>query len=553
MDHEDCIAEHFVIYNSNQAGVAFTGNTRDGWYYVGYPESLSAQLDRDWWKAVFLNSQDNLGKAIIWSKHQFGTGANIRKHCEWTFNLLGEPAMPIWTDTPDSFDVTHPSELLIGSSSFTVHVEKVGGGNIQDAYVCLWKDDEVYLRDYTNYNGDVTFNPSPSTGGILYVTVTKHNYLPYEGSAQVSYDSPPEIIDNTPSIATTGDSFTFNATVTDNIEVSNVYVEYWYGSGIHTNVSMNNVANDYWEKTIIIDDTIDVLHYIISANDTSDNWNNTGINDVTIIDNDKPEITNVQDSPDPQELGGYINISANVTDNIGVDEVYLNITYPNGNNMNFSIKQNRTGDTYYCNKTYSGVGTYNYFIWANDTSGNENISDTYYFEIQPEEIQHTFTFNQGWNLITIPVENNYTAETLGQAIGGSSICDTITMWNSTRQKYVGHPVGTPVSNFDIENGVGYFVHVMQDTNFTVTGMPIEAVSVPLHVGWNIIGWYHEYVTKAESLGTNITSCDTVTMWNASKQKYVGHPVGTPVSNFDIMMGMGIFVHVTTDSIWHGEG
>ena len=101
------------------------------------------------------------------------------------FHWFGDPTMEIWTDIPASFDVQHPSTLPEGISSFTVHVEEVGGGNVQDAYVCLWKDDEVYLRDYTNSNGDVTFNPSPGTIGTMYVTVTKHNYLPFEGETLV--------------------------------------------------------------------------------------------------------------------------------------------------------------------------------------------------------------------------------------------------------------------------------------------------------------------------------------------------------------------------------
>jgi len=183
----DGIAEHFVIYNDNQAGVSFTGNTRDGWGYVGYPESLSGQLDRDWWRGLFNYGQHLLAEALVWSKHQFSTGgadSNLKKHCEWTFCLLGEPAMPLWTDTPESLDVAHPNTLPIGSSSFAVHVES-GGSDLEDAYVCLWKEGDVYLTDYTNSSGDVTFNPSPGATGTMYVTVTKRNCKPYAGSAEV--------------------------------------------------------------------------------------------------------------------------------------------------------------------------------------------------------------------------------------------------------------------------------------------------------------------------------------------------------------------------------
>jgi hypothetical protein len=188
MDYDDCIAEHFAIYNPHQAGVAFIGNTRNGWYIEGVPVSLSGVLDRDWWRGVFMESQDNLGKAFIWSKHQFGEDDSISKHCEWTFNLLGDPAMPIWTDTPASFVVTHEAKIPIGTTSYSVHVTS-GGNPVNEAYVCLWKqNDGLYETGYTDASGNVILNlsPPPKTTGMMYVTVTKSNHLPYEGTAQVT-------------------------------------------------------------------------------------------------------------------------------------------------------------------------------------------------------------------------------------------------------------------------------------------------------------------------------------------------------------------------------
>jgi hypothetical protein len=179
----DCIAEQFVIYNPNQAGVAFTGNTRDGFFNSGNLNTLSNRLDKLWWFALFHNNAYNLGQTLVGAKHNFSTPGGIEKHCEWTLNLLGEPEMPIWTDSLDSFTVTHPSTVIMGPSSFPVHVvDATTHTSVNQAYVCLWKANEVYLTGYTNASGDITLNPSPSTEGIMYVTVTKHNYIPYQKS-----------------------------------------------------------------------------------------------------------------------------------------------------------------------------------------------------------------------------------------------------------------------------------------------------------------------------------------------------------------------------------
>jgi len=216
----------------------------------------------------------------------------------------------------------------------------------------------------------------------------------------------PEIIDHTANNGSTGDSFMFNATIIDLGGVSSAWVEYWYDAGSHIYISMTNVAGDYWEHAIVIDNTLDMLHYIISANDTADNWNNTGIKDVTIHDNDIPEIADVQANPSIQNIGGYVNISAIVIDNIEVDEVYLYLEYPDSSVENFSITQNKTGDTYYCNKTYQQLGIYNYHIWANDTSDNANVSSDYTFEIinQPPYIPSDPSPENGTTDVNIDVD-----------------------------------------------------------------------------------------------------------------------------------------------------
>ena len=188
----------------------------------------------------------------------------------------------------------------------------------------------------------------------------------------------PELLDNTPATAYTGDAFTFNATITDAVGVSTAWVEYWYGMGTHTNMSMTNVAGDYWEKTIVINDTLDILHYVIAANDTSNNWNSTGTKNVIIYDNENPGFKQIQAVPPIQIPGGYVNISCEVTDNSGVDVVTVNITYPDNSYHNETM----LGGSYYYNVTYDLLGIYNYFIWANDTSGNSNISTTYGFQIE---------------------------------------------------------------------------------------------------------------------------------------------------------------------------
>ncbi|MFC1683213.1 C25 family cysteine peptidase [Candidatus Zixiibacteriota bacterium] len=190
VDYYDCIGEHFITYNPGQAGVAFTGNTRSGYYYVGQPGSLSGYLDKEWWRSLFNYSKYRVGETLADHRNRNYPAGETWQYLHWGLILLGEPEMPIWTDDPAVPSVTHPAIFTTGAY-FPVHVE-ADGQDVHVALVCLWKDGEVYLRDYTDSNGDVVFMPLPTSVGSLYVTVTKQNILPYEGAAEVLLFSPPD-------------------------------------------------------------------------------------------------------------------------------------------------------------------------------------------------------------------------------------------------------------------------------------------------------------------------------------------------------------------------
>jgi hypothetical protein len=105
-------------------------------------------------------------------------------------------------------------------------------------------------------------------------------------------------------------------------------------------------------------------------------------------DNIPPQITDInliESAPlDTDTSFGWIDITATVTDNSGVDYVYFNVNCPNGNDI--SVPMDDIGsNTYYCRTTtiFTNIGNYNYNIWAIDTSGNPVTSTRYYFTMPP--------------------------------------------------------------------------------------------------------------------------------------------------------------------------
>ncbi|HEC76439.1 MAG TPA: hypothetical protein ENI33_04175 [Thermoplasmatales archaeon] len=163
-----------------------------------------------------------------------------------------------------------------------------------------------------------------------------------------------------------------------------------------------------------------------------------------------------------------------------------------------------------------------------------------------DEIKHSFSLSKGWNLITLPVENNYTASSLYADIPG---CNIILSWNASIADFDLYAPGVP-NDFVIENGTGYLIGVENDTFLNITGMPIESVAVPLYIGWNMLGWFNSTPTNASSLLNSIPECNIVLKWNNSKEDFDLYAPGVP-NNFIIKQGEGFLVAVDEQSIWHG--
>ncbi len=175
-------------------------------------------------------------------------------------------------------------------------------------------------------------------------------------------------------------------------------------------------------------------------------------------------------------------------------------------------------------------------------------SDTVEFTINSS--LWSVVFYKSWNLITVPMDNTWTAESLGDNITG---CSVVIMFNASTQTFVTHVVGIPHDDFPIEDGVGYFVFCTCDSIFSMPDFSISSVTVHIFGDWNILGWYQDYSTTAESLGQNISGTSVVIMFNSITQTFLTHVVDTPHDNFNIERGMGLFIYTTETSYWHGEG
>jgi len=217
--------------------------------------------------------------------------------------------------------------------------------------------------------------------------------------------TPPNIEDAISGMPTTGDTFTINFNLSDNVALDEVYIYYWFNttSGPTTaqNFTMNDLGGGEYDYPLEVPLNAIVLYYNISANDTSNNWNETGERSIDVEDNDPPQIIDISANPSTQVVGEYVNITVNINDYIDVNRVRINITYPDGSWVIENLIK-AIGNEWYHDKVYTDLGGYNFTIWVNDTGDNFNISQLYQFLIIPPP--------PGEDYILIRTEPNGTGE-----------------------------------------------------------------------------------------------------------------------------------------------
>jgi len=190
-----CVAEGFASFYRLDVppdqrpaigAVAYIGNTRDAWMPSFY-------LHRNFLWHLFTNPSGYvIGIAEAKSKYSgiYGWGQIQWPHT-YMNNLFGSPEMSVWIDNPKDLITYHPDAIPANipvNFKVEVYEDPVGVMEIPvpNALVTLYKSPpEVYQSQLTNAEGKAYFSLNVHSTGIMKVTVTKHNFIPYQGNVQV--------------------------------------------------------------------------------------------------------------------------------------------------------------------------------------------------------------------------------------------------------------------------------------------------------------------------------------------------------------------------------
>lgn len=184
-DYSDCILEKMVLIDN--FAVAVIGNSRYGWFNEGQTEGPAAHLHREMVDALFHEKINHLGKALAESKIQTAPWVTAPGQWEegalrWNFydlNILGDPALSVWTAEPIAVDVTYNNTIPIGTPSITVTVES--NGEPMENFACTVMKDGVmhgYALTDTMGETEIIFDPAVTDVGDASLVVSGYNCLP---------------------------------------------------------------------------------------------------------------------------------------------------------------------------------------------------------------------------------------------------------------------------------------------------------------------------------------------------------------------------------------
>jgi len=185
-DYNDCIAEKMVTIDNFAA--AFVGNSRFGWFNEGQTEGPSAHLHREYMDALYNDSLNRIGRAHMESKiataswvtapGQWEPGA--LRWCFYDCNVLGDPALAVFTDNPIPINTEFPANVLVGTASMQISVSTAGSPAPGLTCVAI-KDGIVIGQSVTDASGqsEIVFNTMIQDAGDAQLIISGYNCTPH--------------------------------------------------------------------------------------------------------------------------------------------------------------------------------------------------------------------------------------------------------------------------------------------------------------------------------------------------------------------------------------
>ncbi len=367
----------FTLYEPNWLPVAGTRS------WVGNQFSFNPNVDliaNVWYVANFTTM----------AKDDSDPGNNLLTLYSWTFRTA--PAVDTTPPVVTNANAT-PNPQEVGSNvNITADVTDDFGVGIVYANVSgplgwLFNDSMTRIISTSRFYLERTYFEIGLHDFTVWALDTSSNAASALGQFNMTDMTPPMIDDIRvlPGAPDVLEIVNISALITDNYAVYGAWINLT-GIGNYSMMYNSTIGRYCYETTFA---STGPVTFTIHANDTSDNWNSNA-SGFAVGDRTEPNIVGAVAQPNPQEVYGYVNITANVTDNMGLSVVSVNVTTPDSSWFNDTMTDG-PGDEYYLYRAYVFLGIHQFRIWAIDLSGNAaTASGSFAIEdMTPPVINHT--------------------------------------------------------------------------------------------------------------------------------------------------------------------
>ena len=459
--------------NDPKGAVAAVGTSTSGTH-----TAYNNIVDMGIYSGLFSNSITHAGGAVasgrlsLFETYPSNPGDCVGAFSAWN-NLIGDPALHLWTDTPKDFVVDYPNSMSLGSNYLDLIVLDDNGNPVDNARVTLLMKDNGDQEDNEPFIGEYYSNPgsggSPDFGNLI---LTREddviNFDWGNGSPDNSIPNDDYQIRWTATIeAETSGNYNFRSYTDDGVRLyidNELVIDYWQDQGptsrtgsIYLEEGSHQCIMEYYENG---GGAVASLY-----------WTPPGQTESLVLQNDPVEnsdaifITKLTDSD------GRINFSWNEYQE---GELYVTITKRNYRPHEGSIQIDDL-DGYAIVPDYESLSNY-----IDDSSGNNDGV------LNPGE---TINFNVPLSNFGSEAINNLTA-TLSSSSNLVNIIDSQSIYNNIEvgQNSIGDGFSLELSSEAIFNDdINLVLNLSQSDNDWTFYLPISISSPKIDItGYSII-------------------------------------------------------------------
>ncbi|MCD4818345.1 MAG: T9SS type A sorting domain-containing protein [Candidatus Cloacimonetes bacterium] len=118
------------------------------------------------------------GKLALYNNYPDNDDNAVNKFSYWN-NLMGEPAIELWTGVPQNMFAEFSDQIPLGTNFIEITVTDVYTNVVQGAWITILKgNDEIFVSAYSDEDGKVILPIQTENTGDFSITITKHNYIP---------------------------------------------------------------------------------------------------------------------------------------------------------------------------------------------------------------------------------------------------------------------------------------------------------------------------------------------------------------------------------------